>query len=195
MLYGSGKISDTLCGCRFNISPKSFYQINPVQTEVLYGKAMEFAALTGKENVIDAYCGIGTIGIIAARSAGQVLGVEINADAIRDAKENAALNSLHNIDFICADAGKYMVALAEEGRSADVLFMDPPRAGASKEFLQSAVKMGPKKIVYISCNIDTQQRDLHFLVHNGYRVQKLQPVDMFPYTEHIENVALLVKAR
>ena len=190
-LYGPGYITDVLCGLKFRISAKSFYQINPVQTEVLYGKAMEFAALTGSETVIDAYCGIGTIGMIAAKTAGQVLGVEVNRDAVRDAISNAKLNGMQNIRFICADAGEFMIDMAENREPCDVLLMDPPRAGSDQTFLSSAVTLAPKRIVYVSCNPETLARDLTFLSKRGYRVQKIQPVDMFPHTNHVETVVLL----
>ena len=191
VLYGPGAIEDTLCGCVFRISAKSFYQINPVQTETLYGKAMEYAALTGKERVIDAYCGIGTIGLIASRNAGQVLGVEVNRDAVRDAIANAKRNQIKNAYFTCADAGEYMAEMAKAGETADVVLMDPPRAGSSEAFLSSLVKLHPKRVVYISCNPETQRRDLRYLTERGYRVSAIQPVDMFPHTNHIETVALL----
>ena len=190
-LFGPGFITDVLCGLKFRISAKSFYQINPVQTEVLYGKAMEFAGLTGRETVIDAYCGIGTIGVIAAKTAGQVLGVEVNRDAVRDAIANAKLNNMKNIRFICADAGEFMVDMAQNGEHCDVLLMDPPRAGSDRAFLSSAVTLAPKRIVYVSCNPETLARDLHFLTKRGYRVEKIQPVDMFPHTNHVETVVLL----
>lgn len=192
-LYGPGFITDMLCGLRFRISAKSFYQINPVQTELLYGKAMEFAALSGRETVIDAYCGVGTIGMIAAKTAGQVLGVEVNRDAVRDAIQNAKLNGMKNIRFVCADAGAFMLEMAAENERCDVLLMDPPRAGSDEAFLKSAVTLAPEKIVYISCNPETLARDLRFLTQNGYTVKKLQPVDMFPHTNHVECVALLVR--
>lgn len=191
VLYGKGHIKDSLCGCVFGISPKSFYQINPIQTEKLYNKAMEFANLTGKETVIDAYCGIGTIGIVAAKKAKQVIGVEVNRDAVHDAIANAKLNDTKNIRFYCADAGEFMVDMASNGEKADIVFMDPPRAGSDKTFLSSVVTLSPKKIVYISCNPETQARDLSFLVRNGYKVRKIQPVDMFPHTAHVETVCLL----
>ena len=193
VLYGKGYIEDVLCGCRFRISPKSFYQINPVQTEVLYGKAVEFAGLTGKERVIDAYCGIGTIGIVASKGAGEVIGCELNADAVRDAKVNAKINDIENIKFFCADAGEFMLGMRDAGEKCDVLFMDPPRAGSDKKFLSSAVALSPEKIVYISCNPETQQRDLFYLIKNGYKVKRIQPVDMFPFTNHVETVCLLCK--
>ncbi|MDD6275221.1 MAG: 23S rRNA (uracil(1939)-C(5))-methyltransferase RlmD, partial [Clostridia bacterium] len=195
VLYGNGTITDELCGCKFRISPKSFYQINPVQTEKLYSKAIEFADLNGSEKVIDAYCGIGTIGLIAAKSAKSVIGAEVNEEAIRDAIINAKLNNAENIRFYCADAGKFMVDMAENGESADVVFMDPPRAGSDVAFLSSLVKLAPKKVVYISCNPETQSRDIAYLVNHGYKVRKIQPVDMFPHTAHVETVVQLVRKK
>lgn len=192
VLYGKGHINDSLCDCVFGISPKSFYQINPIQTEKLYNKALEFANLTGQETVIDAYCGIGTIGIVAAKKAKQVIGVEVNRDAVHDAIANAKLNDTKNIRFYCADAGEFMVDMASSGERADVVFMDPPRAGSDKAFLSSVVTLRPKKIVYISCNPETQARDISFLIRNGYKVKKIQPVDMFPHTAHVETVCQLV---
>ncbi len=191
VLFGNGYIEDVLCGNRFRISPKSFYQINPVQTEVLYGKAIEFAELTGTERVIDAYCGIGTIGLIAAKNANELIGCEVNADAIKDAKINAKINNITNAKFICADAGEFMLKMKEAKEKADVVFMDPPRAGSDRKFLSSVLALSPEKIVYISCNPETQQRDLFFLTKNGYKVKKIQPVDMFPFTSHVETVVLL----
>lgn len=190
-IYGKGYIEDVLCGCTFRISPKSFYQVNPVQTEILYQKAIEFAGLTGKEKVIDAYCGIGTIGIVAAKHAKEVIGVELNADAVRDARVNAKRNEMTNIRFTQGDAGKFMTALAAENETADVVFMDPPRAGSDEAFLSSVVKLGPKKVVYISCSPQTLKRDLKYLTKNGYQVRGMQPVDMFGWTEHVECVVLM----
>lgn len=191
VLYGNGYIEDILCGKRFRISAKSFYQINPVQTEKLYGTAIDFARLTGKERVFDAYCGIGTIGLVASDKAKEVIGVELNPDAVKDAKINAKLNKCENISFYCDDAGKFMVAMAREKEKVDVLFMDPPRAGSDLPFLKSVATLQPKKVVYISCNVETQARDIAFLCKNGYKVKKIQPVDMFPHTNHVECVALL----
>ena len=195
VLYGKGYIEDILCGCRFRISPKSFYQINPVQTEVLYGKAIEFANLKGNETVLDTYCGIGTIGIIAAKNgAGNVIGAELNGDAVRDAIVNARANNLKNIRFYKADAGEFMREAADEDEKPDVVFMDPPRAGSDRKFLDSLIKMSPKKVVYVSCNPETLARDLAYLTQNSpYKAQKIQPVDMFPHTAHIETVVLLSK--
>ena len=188
VLYGRGYIEDTLCGCIFGISPASFYQVNPVQTEVLYNTAIDYAGLTGNETLLDAYCGTGTIGIIAAKNAGRVIGVELNPEAVRDAVHNARRNNLKNVYFECADAGDYMRELAENGEKPDVVIMDPPRAGATVRFLKSLCKMKPQRIVYISCNPQTLSRDLQFLTTHGYRADKIQPVDMFPYTKHIECV-------
>lgn len=192
-IYGPGYIRDILCGCTFSISPKSFYQVNPVQTEILYQTAIEYAGLTGKETVIDAYCGIGTIGLVAARKAGKVIGVELNKDAVRDARINAKENAIKNARFYQGDAGDFMVSMADAGEKADVVFMDPPRAGSTQEFLSSAVKLQPSRIVYVSCNPETLARDLKYLVKNKYQVKKIQPVDMFPFTEHIETIVLLSK--
>ena len=194
VLYGPGYIEESLCGCVFRISAKSFYQINPVQTEVLYNKAIELAGFTGKETVVDAYCGTGTIGLIAAkRGAGHVTGVELNRDAVRDAISNAKRNGIKNVYFYNADAGEFLSAMADEGETVDVVLMDPPRAGSDERFLTSLAGLAPKKIVYISCNPETLQRDLQFLVRAGYHVQEIQPVDMFPHTNHVETVVLLSK--
>lgn len=193
VLFGSGKITEELCGLKFRISPKAFYQINPVQTEILYGKALEFADFNGTEEIIDAYCGTGTIGLLASSKVKSVTGVEINKDAVKDAKENAALNGVENIKFYADDAGKFMTRLANESKKIDAVIMDPARAGADIPFLSSLTKLAPEKIVYISCNPETLARDLHFLIKNGYKAKKIQPVDMFPHTEHIETVVLLKK--
>lgn len=191
LLYGKGYIEDQLCGKTFRISAKSFYQINPVQTEFLYGKAVELAGLTGKERVIDAYCGIGTIGLIASDGAAETLGIELNPDAVRDAIRNAKVNGVKNIRFYQADAGAYMVQMAEQGEHADVVFMDPPRAGSDEAFLSSVVKLAPERIVYISCNPETLARDLKYLVKQGYVAGEAWPYDMFPWTGHVETVCLL----
>ena len=192
VLYGSGKIQDVLCGCKFTVSPKSFYQVNPQQTEYLYNKAIELAQLQGNETVVDAYCGTGTIGIIAAKYAKQVVGVEINKQAIKDAKENALLNKRNNITFYAKDAGEFLQQLSQdEAAPPDVLFVDPPRAGCNREFLNSVDVIKPNKIVYISCNPTTQQRDVKFLTDRGYTVNQIQPVDMFPHTNHVETVVML----
>lgn len=193
VLYGKGYIEDTLCGCTFRISAKSFYQVNPVQTEILYGKAIEYAKLTGRERILDAYCGIGTIGLIASKGAKEVIGVELNGDAVRDACINAKINGVSNVQFYHADAGEFMVSLAQQKVGVDVVFMDPPRAGSDEAFLSSAVKLAPKRIVYVSCNPETLARDLKYLTGHGYQVKEIQPVEMFCFTEHCENVCLLEK--
>ena len=194
VLFGRGFIEDTLCGCTFRISPRSFYQINPLQTERLYRTALDMAQLKPTDRVLDAYCGVGTIGIVAARQVGQVVGVELNGDAVRDARVNARRNGLANIAFVEADAGEYMVKLAQSGEKVDVVLMDPPRAGSDIPFLESLLTLAPARVVYISCNPETQARDLRVLTKGGYRVTGIQPVDMFPHTSHIECVVLLVKA-
>jgi len=192
-LYGKGFILDELCGYTFKLSPNSFYQINPVQTEKLYSIAMEYANLTGKEKVIDAYCGIGTIGMVAAKQAKEVIGVELNKSSVRDAINNAKANNVKNIQFFNADAGEFMVDMAEKGETADVVFMDPPRIGSDETFLSSVVKLAPKRIIYVSCNPETLARDLKYLTNNGYEAIKCQPVDMFAFTKHVESVVLLTR--
>lgn len=191
VLFGKGYIEDELCGLKFRISPKSFYQINPVQTKLLYETALEYAELDKSQTVIDAYCGTGTIGLCAAGYVKEVIGVELNADAVKDAKINAKINGVKNARFFKGDAGEFMVEAAKENINIDTVFMDPPRAGSDKAFLSSIVKLSPERVVYISCNIETQKRDLLFLVKNGYKVRKIQPIDMFPHTSHIECVVLL----
>ena len=195
VLYGPGFIKDRLMGLTFRISPSSFYQVNPVQTEVLYGKAMEFAAMTGKERVIDAYCGTGTIGIIASGNARDVIGVELNRDAIRDARMNARENKIRNVRFVPGDAGWFMEGMAAEGEKGDGVLMDPPRAGSDRKFLHSLLTLSPEKIVYVSCNPETLARDLACLTKRDYLVKKMQPVDMFPLTDSVEVVCLLENRR
>ncbi len=193
VLYGKGFIRDRLCGCTFRISPQSFYQVNPVQTELLYKTAIEYAGLGRKERVIDAYCGIGTIGLVAAGKAKEVIGIELNKNAVRDAIVNARENKITNARFYQGDAGEFMEGMVSEGERADVVFMDPPRTGSTEKFLTSMVKLGPSRIVYISCGPDTLARDLEFLTKHGYVTRKIQPVDMFSFTEHCEVVCLLTK--
>ena len=243
-LYGPGFILDTLCGLSFRISSHSFYQVNAVQTEVLYRQAMELAGLAGTQTVVDAYCGTGTIGLVAAKSgAARVIGVDNVASAVRDARQNARHNGVANAEFVAADAGDFMCALAAQKSgctpaadardvpasaltpAADaesatalapavdiagtpvpapdvptpagdlVLFMDPPRAGASEAFLDAACALAPERIVYISCNPETQVRDVARLARAGYEVRAVQPVDMFPHTSHIESIALIVRGK
>ena len=191
VLYGKGYIVDELCGCRFRISSKSFYQVNSVQTEILYEKALSLSGLTGRELVVDAYCGIGTIGIIASKAAGKVIGVELNQGAVRDAVNNAKMNGIDNIRFYCNDAGRFLVNMAEHGENADVVIMDPPRSGSTEEFMDAVGKLGAGKVVYVSCNPETLARDVRYMKKLGYRAVEAWPVDMFPETDHVETVVLL----
>ena len=190
-LYEKGYITDELCGLNFRISPNSFYQVNSLQAEVLYSIAKDYARLTGNETVLDAYCGTGTIGLTMANKAKRIIGVELNSDATNDAKANAALNHIENATFYNEDAGEFMTKLAKKKETIDVVIADPPRAGCSKEFLKSLVALYPKRVVYISCNPETLERDLFLLSKAGYNVRCIQPVDMFPYTNHIECVVRL----
>ena len=192
-LYGPGFIYDTCCGMKFKISPKSFYQVNPVQQEVLYNTAIEMAELTGKETALDCYSGVGTIGIIASPHVKEVISVELNKDAVKDAKINAKINDVNNITFYENDATKFMQQMAASGDKVDLVFMDPPRAGSTPEFIQALEILGPKKVVYISCSPDSLARDLEFLKKSGYRAEKAVPVDMFPFTRSVETVVLLTK--
>lgn len=191
VLYGRGYIEDVLCGLKFRISPNSFYQVNPEQTEILYRKAIRFADLTGKERVIDAYCGIGTIGMCASARAREVIGVELNRDAVRDAMANAKANGIKNVRFVNDDAGAFMKRMAEDGERADVVIMDPPRSGSTPEFIDAVNTLGPLRVVYVSCDPTTLARDIGLFVKKGWKVEKAQPVDMFPGTKHVENVVLL----
>lgn len=193
VLFGKGYITDELCGKTFKISPRSFYQVNYKQTEKLYTLAKEFANVQSDETVIDAYCGTGTIGLIVAENAKKLIGVEINGDAIKDAKENAKLNSAKNTNFFCADAGKLMADLAKNCDKVDVVITDPPRAGCSFKFIKSLAELSPNRVVYISCNPETLSRDLGIFYKFGYKTEKVQPVDMFPHTKHCEAVCLLTK--
>ncbi len=193
-LFGKGSIEDQLCGKKFVISPSSFFQVNPEQTEVLYNEAIKLARLTGKERVIDAYCGIGTIGILASDHAKEVIGVELNADAIRDAAVNAKKNESKNIRFYTADAGEMMTAMAEKGEKADVVFMDPPRSGSTESFMDAVTKLAPSRVVYVSCSPETLARDLLYFSSKGYLVKKMIPVDMFPWTLHTECCVLLERS-
>ena len=191
VLYGQGYIEDELCGNRFRISSKSFYQVNSVQTEKLYRRAVKMANLTGRERVIDAYCGIGTIGITAAAKAGEVIGVELNPDAVRDAIRNAKANKVSNIYFYENDAGDFLKGMAAQREKAEVIFMDPPRSGSTEKFMDAAAAMSPGRIIYISCGPDTLARDLAYLREKGYKLKEAWAYDMFPFTEHVETVCLL----
>ncbi len=190
-LFGPGYITDVLCGKRFRISPNAFYQVNSKMAEVLYRTVAEFAGLTGRETVVDAYSGVGTIGLTLAGRAKEVIGVELNQDAVRDAVWNAKANGIENATFIADDAGRFLTKRAAEGAGVDVLVLDPPRSGSTEAFLRAAAKARPKRIVYVSCNPETLLRDMKILKRMHYRAEKLQPVDMFPFTEEIESVALL----
>ena len=195
VLFGEGQITDTLCGARFILSPASFYQVNHDQTEQLYRKAIELMNLCGNETILDAYCGIGTIGIIAAKSAGRVIGVELNPAAIRDAKRNASLNGLDNIAFTAADSKLFAKELADRGERINGAFIDPPRAGCTTSFLKALARLNPERIVYISCNPETQARDIRVLSRLGYRAEAAYPFDMFPHTNHVECIALLMREK
>jgi 23S rRNA (uracil1939-C5)-methyltransferase len=190
-IYGQEYISDYIGKYRFNISPLSFFQVNPIQTEVLYRKALEYAGLTGNETVFDLYCGIGTISLFLSEKAKRVIGVEVVPDAIEDAKQNAALNNVTNTEFIVGEAEKVIPRLYEEGNRADVVVVDPPRKGCDEALLSTLVSMEPKRIVYVSCNPSTLARDLKYLCGHGFEAQEVQPVDMFPWTGHVECVALI----
>ena len=191
---GPGFINDQLLGCTFRISAGSFYQVNPIQTEKLYSQALQMAELTGTESVLDAYCGTGTIGILAAKAAKNVIGVELNRQAVQDAIINAKINQVQNIRFVCDDAGKFLQKAAAKNEVPEVVIMDPPRAGSDEAFLSALVYASPKKVVYISCNPETQARDVRYLTKHGYKITKMQPVDLFPNTDHVENVCLLIKS-
>lgn len=194
-IYGQEYISDYIGKYKFNISPLSFFQVNPTQTEVLYGKALEYAELTGNETVFDLYCGIGTISLFLSEKAKKVIGVEIVPDAIADAKKNAKLNGIENAEFLVGEAEKVIPQLYDEGIRADVVVVDPPRKGCEEVLLRTLVDMQPQRIVYVSCNPSTLARDLKFLCENGFEVKEVQPVDMFPWTGHVETVVLLSRVK
>ncbi|MBI0580327.1 23S rRNA (uracil(1939)-C(5))-methyltransferase RlmD [Neobacillus cucumis] len=193
VLWGNEVIYDYIGDVKFAISALSFYQVNPVQTKVLYDKALEYAGLTGDENVIDAYCGIGTISLFLAQKARKVFGVEVVPQAIEDARRNAALNGFTNAEFAVGEAEVVIPKWYKEGNTADVLVVDPPRKGCDEALLQTIIEMKPKKVVYVSCNPATLARDLRILEDGGYKTIEVQPVDMFPQTTHVENVAMLMQ--
>ncbi len=193
--YGKPFIEDELLGKRFRLSSKSFYQVNSVQTEKLYRQAIKYANLTGREIVIDAYCGIGTIGICAADKAKQVIGCELNADAVRDAQTNIKRNELKNVRIYNEDSTEFLTRYAESGKKTDVIFLDPPRSGATEEFLEAAVKTSPGRIVYISCGPKSLARDLKVLKNLGYMVKEAKAFDLFPFTDHVETVVLMSKVQ
>ncbi|MBQ5430475.1 MAG: 23S rRNA (uracil(1939)-C(5))-methyltransferase RlmD [Lachnospiraceae bacterium] len=193
-LYGPGYLKDKVLGKTFRISPSAFYQVNPLQMKKLYQYALDAAKLTGKETVIDAYCGTGTIGLCAADQAKRVIGVELNRDAVSDAIKNTRDNAVDNARFIAGDAGDYMVSMLREGKAPKdcVVIMDPPRAGSTPKFLKSLLDFKPKRIVYVSCNPETLARDLKTLT-KLYRVAAIRPVDMFPFTDGVECVTELIR--
>jgi len=195
VLFGKGYIEDVLCGLTFRISPGSFYQVNPAQTEKLYGKALELAGLTGTETLLDAYCGVGTIGLIAASSAKEVIGVELNKNAVADAEKNAGRNEIKNCSFYANDAGAFIGDLSQKGKKVDVIFMDPPRTGSTPAFIQSACKINPKRIIYISCNPETLAVDLAVFKQSGWTMKEAWPFDCFPQTAHVETVVLMSRVK
>lgn len=196
VIWGSDTISDVIGGIRFSISPLSFYQVNPVQTEKLYSLALECAGLTGNEIVCDLYCGIGTISLFMAKKAKKVYGIEIVEQAVEDARRNAERNQIDNVEFCVGKAEEVLPKMYEEkGLCADVICVDPPRKGCGKECLATMVKMSPERIVYVSCDSATLARDLKYLCTNGYALRRICPVDMFPQTVHVESVCLLSKVQ
>lgn len=190
ILFGKGYITDILLGLKFKISSKSFYQINTIQTSKLYTKALELASLNKNDVLLDAYCGVGTIGLIASKNVAKVIGVELVKDAVNDAIANAKANNINNVRFICDDASKFMLNCARQKQKIDVVIMDPPRKGSDKVFLDALLKLAPSKVIYISCNPHTQVDDLKMLLEK-YTIDKIQPVDMFPNTYHVETITLL----
>lgn len=192
-IHGSDYIEDILCGLRFRISPLSFYQVNPEGTELLYGKAKEYASLTGEETLLDLYCGTGTIGLTMADKVKSLIGVEIIPQAIENAKENARLNGIVNARFVCDDATGMAKTLYDEGIRPDVVILDPPRKGCTPEVIETVAKMGPDRVVYVSCDPATLARDLAIFERLGYETVKATAVDMFPRTTHVETVCLLSK--
>lgn len=193
VLYGEEAIVDYIGQFKFRISPNSFFQVNPTQTEVLYGKALEYAALSGNENVFDLYCGIGTISLFLSQKAKKVYGVEIVPQAVENAKENAVLNNVDNVDFLLGESEKVIPEMYKKGIKADVIVVDPPRKGCGQELLDVIAEMQCPRVVYVSCNPATLARDLKYLAEKGYRVQEVQPVDMFPHTAHVETIILMTK--
>ena len=193
VIYGEGKINDYIGDLVFEISPLSFFQVNPVQTEVLYNKALEYAELKENDTVFDIYCGIGTISLFLAQKATKVYGIEIVEAAIEDAKINAKLNKLDNTEFYAGKAEEVVPKMYKEGKTANVVVVDPPRKGCDDKVLDTIVSMAPDRVVYVSCNPSTLARDLAYLDERGYKCIEIQPVDMFPHTMHVECVAKIIK--
>ena len=192
--YGDGMIRDYIGELVFEISPLSFFQVNPLQTEVLYNKALEYANLGENDTVFDIYCGIGTISLFLAQKAKKVYGIEIVEDAIKDAKRNAKINNMDNVEFYVGKAEEVVPKMYKEGKRANVVFVDPPRKGCDEKVLDTIISMQPDRVVYVSCNPSTLARDLAYLNERGYKCHEIQPVDMFPHSVHVENVAWLSKA-
>ncbi|UEL49342.1 23S rRNA (uracil(1939)-C(5))-methyltransferase RlmD [Terrisporobacter hibernicus] len=195
VIYGDGKINDNIGDLVFEISPLSFFQVNPVQTEVLYNKALEYANLGENDTVFDIYCGIGTISLFLAQKAKKVYGIEIVEEAIKDAKINAKINNLDNVKFYVGKAEEVVPKMYKQGKRANVVVVDPPRKGCDEKVLDTIVSMEPDRVVYVSCSPSTLARDLNYLDERGYKCLEVQPVDMFPHSVHIENVALIVKKK
>lgn len=195
IIYGDGKINDNIGDLVFEISPLSFFQVNPVQTEVLYNKALEYANLGENDTVFDIYCGIGTISLFLAQKAKKVYGIEIVEEAIKDAKKNAKINNLDNVEFYVGKAEEVVPKMYKQGKRANVVVVDPPRKGCDEKVLDTIISMQPDRVVYVSCNPSTLARDLNYLDERGYTCLEVQPVDMFPHSVHIENVALIVKKK
>lgn len=193
LVYGRDHIVDELLGLSFKVSPRSFYQVNPEQTAVLYETARQFAGLTGGESVIDLYCGVGTIGLSMARGAARVTGIEVVPEAVEDARQNALLNGITNARFLCGTAEVEMPRLVAEAERFDVVLLDPPRAGCEKALLDAVIATDPAKVVYVSCNPATLARDAKYLAEHGYALRQVQPVDMFPHTTHVETVVLITR--
>lgn len=193
-LWGNGRITDTLGGVKYEISPLSFYQVNSAQAQRLYRIAEEFAQLTGRETLLDMYCGAGTIGLFMAHEVKEVIGVEVVPQAIDDANRNAVLNGITNARFICADAGKAAEKLLSQGYRPDVVILDPPRKGCDLQTIDSVVSMAPERVVYVSCDPATLARDIAIFSEKGYACKRVKPVDMFPRTPHVECVALMSRA-
>jgi len=191
LLAGQTFITDRVGDIEFVISPVSFFQVNSRQMEILYDKALEYAGLTGRETVLDVYCGIGTITLFIARQARRVIGLESSKEAVRDAALNARTNNITNVEFISGTAEERLPMLMKQGISPEVVIVDPPRQGIEKRALQAIAEMGPDRIVYISCDSGTMARDLQFLSHRGYIAKEVQPVDMFPQTSHVESIVLM----
>ena len=192
-LWGQDYLEDTLCGLTFRLSVPSFYQVNREQAEVLYGRALAFAGLTGRETVLDLYCGIGTITLVMARQAGRAIGAEVIPAAVEDAKANAARNEVTNAEFLCADAAQAAQTLADRGLRPDVICVDPPRKGLAPAVIDAIVQMAPQRLVYVSCDPATLARDVKRMEEQGYVLQRAEAVDLFPRTAHVETVVLLSK--